>query len=165
MMRMTFLKLWGRAVTVPFGIAGGYGNKCAMAPIQLSGLFCMQCKGTYPIVGSPLHVVQRYLSNCRKRIACCAKVPIQLSEAHCTLCKGTYPIVRSTLHVVQRYLDNCQKPVANCDRCLHCAVNQEIKCGCDRKSADLRSKNYQSHTDMDSRPAVGKSKIHRYEVR
>ena len=98
------------------------------------------CNATLTIVRSVLHVVQRYLSNCQKRIARCAKAPIQLSEAHCTLCKGTYPIVRSTLHVVQRYLDNCQKPVANCDRCLHYAVNQEIKCGCDRKSVDLRSK-------------------------
>ena len=81
----------------------GHENICAMAPIQLSGLFCMQCKGTYPIVGSPLHVVQRHLSNCRKPIARCAKVPIQLSEAHCTLCKGTYPIVRSALQIaIQR---------------------------------------------------------------
>ena len=98
------------------------------------------CNGTLTIVRSVLHVVQRYLANCQKRIARCAKAPCQLSEAHCTLCKGTLPIVRSTLHIVQRYLDNCQKPIANCDRCLHCAVNQEIKCGCDRKSVELRSK-------------------------
>ena len=96
---MTFLKLWGRAVTVPFGIAGGYGNKCAMAPWQLSGLFCTLCKGTLPIVRSALHVVQRHLANCQKHIARCAKAPWQLSEAHCTLCKGTLTIVRSALQI------------------------------------------------------------------
>lgn len=87
---------------VPFCIAGGYGNRCAMPPIHLSGLFCTVCKGTYPFVGNALQAVQRHLSICQKRIARCAKVPIQLLEAHCKQCKGTYPIVGSTLQAVQR---------------------------------------------------------------
>ena len=88
------------------------------------------CNGTLPIVRSVLHVVQRYLSNCRKPIARCAKAPIQLSEAHCTLCKGTYPIVRSPLHVVQRHLSNCRKHIARCAKVpiqlseAHCKLRQ-----------------------------------------
>ena len=118
---------------VPFCVAGGYGNKCAMPPIHLSGLFCTVCKGTYPFVGNALQAVQRHLSICQKRIARCAKVPIQLLEAHCMLCKGTYPIVGSTLQAVQRYLSNCQKSIANCRSRSHYAVNQEIKGGNSRK--------------------------------
>ncbi len=105
------------------------------------------CNATYPIVRSVLHGVQRYLANCRKRIASCAKAPCklseahctcakapcELSEAHCTLCKGTLQIVRSALHVVQRYLVNCQKSIANCKSRSHYAVNQEIKGGNSRK--------------------------------
>ena len=112
---------------VPFCDAGGYGNKCAMPPIHLSGLFCTVCNGTLQIVGSALQAVQRCLANCQKHIARCAKAPCKLSEAHCTLCKGTLQIVRSALHVVQRYLVNCQKPVANCKSRSHYTVNQEIK--------------------------------------
>lgn len=100
---------------VPFCVAGGYGNKCAMPLIHLSGLFCTVCKGTLQIVGSALHGVQRHLSICWKHIASYAKVPIHLSEAHCKLCKGTYPFVGSALQAMQRYLSICQKPVANCE--------------------------------------------------
>ena len=124
MKRMSVLKLWRSVATVPFCVAGGYGNKCAMPPIHLSGLFCTVCKGTLQIVGSALQAVQRYLANCQKHIARCAKAPIQLLEAHCKQCKGTYPIVGSTLQAVQRYLSNCQKPVVNCKHRSHYAVNQ-----------------------------------------
>lgn len=64
MKRVSVLKLWRSVAMVPFCDAGGYGNKCAMPPIHLSGLFCTVCKGTYPIVGSALQAVQRHLSNC-----------------------------------------------------------------------------------------------------
>lgn len=124
MKRMSVLKLCWSVAMVPFCVAGGYGNKCAMPPIHLSGLFCTVCKGTYPFVGNALQAVQRHLSICRKRIARCAKAPIQLLEAHCMLCKGTYPIVGSALQAVQRYLSNCQKPVVNCKHRSHYAVNQ-----------------------------------------
>ena len=100
--------------------------RCATVPCQLSEAHCTLCNGTLPIVRSALHVVQRHLANCQKRIARCAKAPCQLSEAHCTLCNGTLTIVRSTLQIA--------------NRCLHCAVNQEIKCGCNRESVELRSK-------------------------
>lgn len=133
MKRMPVLKLWRSVAMVPFCDAGGYGNKCAMPPIHLLGLFCTVCKGTYPFVGIALQAVQRRLSICQKRIARCAKVPIQLLEAHCMLCKGTYPIVGSTLQAVQRYLSNCQKSTTNCKSRSHYAVNQEIKGGNSRK--------------------------------
>lgn len=115
MKRMSVLKLWWSVATVPFCVVRGYGDNCAMPPIHLSGLFCKVCKGTYPIVRSALHGVQRHLSICQKRIASYAKVPIHLSEAHCKLCKGTYPFVGSALQAMQRYLSICQKPVANCE--------------------------------------------------
>ena len=124
MKRMSVLKLWRSVAMVPFCDGGGCGNKWAMPPIHLSGLFCTVCKGTLQIVGSTLQAVQRRLSICQKRIARCAKVPIQLLEAHCKQCKGTYPIVGSTLQAVQRYLSNCQKSIANCKHRSHYAVNQ-----------------------------------------
>lgn len=133
MKRVSVLKLWRSVAMVPFCDAGGYGNKCAMPPIHLLGLFCTVCKGTLQIVGNALQAVQRCLSICQKRIARCVKVPIQLLEAHCMLCKGTYPIVESRLQAVQRHLSNCQKPVANCKHHSHYAVNQEIKGGNSRK--------------------------------
>ena len=133
MKRMSVLKLWRSVATVPFCVAGRYGNKCAMPPIHLSGLFCTVCKGTLQIVGSALQAVQRHLANCQKHIASCAKAPCKLSEAHCKLCKGTLQIVRSALHVVQRHLANCQKSIANCKSRSHYAVNQEIKGGNCRK--------------------------------
>ena len=101
MKRMSVLKLWRSVATVPFCVAGRYGNKCAMPPIHLSGLFCTVCKGTLQIVGSALQAVQRHLANCQKHIASCAKAPCKLSEAHCTLCKGALQIVKSPLQIAK----------------------------------------------------------------
>lgn len=99
-------------------------ERCDSAVLRRQRVWRQLCNATYPFVRSVLQGVQRYLSNCQKRIAWCAKAPIHLLEAHCKLCKGTYPFVRSALQAMQRYLSICQKPVANCEHHSHYAVNQ-----------------------------------------